>query len=64
MIKLMKRLPWIAVGAAGAWFLDSERGVERRRDAKQQLRTWFGDADPLDAPPVEAAPSADLRRSA
>jgi hypothetical protein len=64
MIKLMKRLPWIAVGAAGAWFMDGERGAQRRRDARQQLRTWFGDVTAEDDPYPTSAPSADLRRSA
>ena len=30
MFRIIKRSPWIALGAAGAWFLDPMQGPQRR----------------------------------
>jgi len=30
MFRILKRMPWILVGAAGMWFLDPEHGAARR----------------------------------
>jgi hypothetical protein len=38
---LMKRLRWVAVGAALAWFLDPEHGPARRQKVQERLQQWF-----------------------
>jgi hypothetical protein len=38
MLRVIKRLPWIAAGGAAVWFLDPERGAERRRDVQRRLK--------------------------
>jgi hypothetical protein len=58
MIRMMKRAPWIALGAAAAWLLDGERGAARRAELASTVRSWVGsDADPLQPAPM-APPTA------
>jgi hypothetical protein len=40
MFRLIRRSPWIALGAAAAYFLDGENGPERRRRAGERGRAW------------------------
>lgn len=71
MIRLLKRAPWIALGAATAWLLDADRGAARRAQLKERLGAWNGSQpDPLvppasvvrAEPPFEAgAPAAGGR---
>jgi hypothetical protein len=42
MFRIIRRAPWIAIGAAGAYFFDPERGSERRRDALDRAKGWTG----------------------
>jgi len=42
VFRLIKRAPWIAIGAAGAWFLDPVCGPERRAQAKRKADDLFG----------------------
>jgi hypothetical protein len=45
MLRIMKRAPWIAVGAVGAWLLDGTNGEERRRRLRKRVEDAFnGDA--------------------
>ena len=37
MFRIIKRSPWIVLGGAAVWFLDPERGPQRRAE----LKTWF-----------------------
>ena len=45
MFRMIKRSPWIALGAAGAWFFDPTFGAVRRSKARQKLHETFGTAD-------------------
>jgi len=40
MFRIIKRSPWIALGAAGAWFLDPVQGGQRRADVTAKARQW------------------------
>jgi hypothetical protein len=40
MFRLIKRSPWIALGAAGAWFLDPVQGPQRRSMVTTKARQW------------------------
>jgi hypothetical protein len=42
VFRLIKRAPWIAIGAAGAWFFDPNSGPERRAQAKRKADDLFG----------------------
>ncbi|HEY8216890.1 MAG TPA: hypothetical protein VIH82_07145 [Acidimicrobiia bacterium] len=56
---MVKRAPWIALGAAAAWLLDGERGATRRAELASTLRAWSsGGAEHLDAPAPIAPPTA------
>ena len=50
MFRLIKRAPWIAIGAAGAWFLDPNCGPERRAQAKRKADEVLGSTATTDAP--------------
>jgi len=43
MFRIIKRSPWIALGAAGAWFLDPVQGPQRRSMAGTKARQWKND---------------------
>jgi hypothetical protein len=40
MFRIIKRSPWIAIGAAGAWFLDPVQGPQRRAMLTTKARQW------------------------
>jgi len=40
MFRIIKRSPWIALGAAGAWFLDPVQGAQRRAMVTSKARQW------------------------
>ena len=40
MFRFIKRSPWIALGAAGAWFLDPDQGAQRRALVSTKARRW------------------------
>jgi hypothetical protein len=40
MFRIIKRSPWIALGAAGAWFLDPVQGPTRRAMITTKARQW------------------------
>ena len=40
MFRIIKRSPWIALGAAGAWFLDPMQGPQRRAMITTKARQW------------------------
>ncbi len=40
--RLLKRLPWIVLGAAGTWFYDGAQGADRRRRLKSTVTELFG----------------------
>jgi hypothetical protein len=42
MFRMIKRSPWIAIGAAGAWFLDPIFGPNRRAKARRALHETLG----------------------
>ena len=57
MFRLIKRSPWIALGAAGAWFLDPEQGPKRRsmltmkaRQLKSELTNSRPSTTPVQEP--------------
>jgi hypothetical protein len=39
MFRIMRRGPWIALGAAGAYFFDGRNGATRREEAKAGMRS-------------------------
>jgi len=51
-MKMLRRLWWITIGAAVAWFLDPDHGRERREAAKQKFKGMSGGADPAPTRPV------------
>ena len=40
MFRIIKRSPWIALGAAGAWFFDPVQGAQRRAMVSSKARQW------------------------
>ena len=38
MFRMIRRAPWIALGAAGAFYFDSVNGAARRRDVVRRAR--------------------------
>lgn len=63
MFRTIRRAPWIALGAAGAYYLDGANGPARRRDARDRIRTLkdqardkiqndlrSGGSDPMETP--------------
>jgi hypothetical protein len=59
MIRMLKRSPWIALGAVAAWLFDGERGAVRRAELASTLRAWGrGEPDPLQTPTPMAPPTA------
>ena len=40
MFRIIKRSPWIALGAAGTWFLDPVQGPQRRVMVIAKARQW------------------------
>ena len=38
MFRIIRRSPWIAVGAFGAWLLDAEQGPKRRAQVTDQAK--------------------------
>ena len=53
MLRIIKRAPWIAAGAVGAWFFDGTNGEERRRRLRERV-------DDLLKPGAPARPPVDL----
>jgi hypothetical protein len=43
MFRIIKRAPWIALGALGAWFFDGEHGDERRRTVATRVKELASD---------------------
>jgi hypothetical protein len=43
MFRIIKRSPWIALGAAGAWFFDPVQGRQRRAMVTTKAREWKDD---------------------
>lgn len=39
MFRTFRRAPWIALGAAGAYYLDGTKGPTRRRDALERIQS-------------------------
>ena len=58
MFRIIKRLPWIAIGAAVAWFLDPRSGAERRREARERISGLTARAEPVDDTPMGATRKA------
>ena len=58
MFRIIKRSPWIALGAAGAWFLDPVAGAQRRSMIATKARQWKDDLTSTvpPTPPVEQEP--------
>lgn len=60
MFRMIRRAPWIALGAAGAYFLDAQSGARRRRDVVDRARAWWDQwraAPGFDGPvPIEDDP--------
>lgn len=44
MFRLIKRAPWIALGAAVAYYVDPASGITRRRRLRRQVEELWGDA--------------------
>jgi len=64
MFRIIKRSPWIALGAAGAWFLDPVQGAQRRAAVVAKARKWTADlssSNPAPAP-FGSAPVTDPSR--
>jgi hypothetical protein len=40
VFRIIKRSPWIALGAAGAWFLDPAQGPQRRAMITSKAKQW------------------------
>ena len=55
MFRIIKRSPWIALGTAGAWFLDPMQGPQRRSMLSTKARQWTNE---LKSSRPSTAPSA------
>ena len=53
MFRIIKRSPWIALGAAGAWFLDPVQGPQRRAMVTTKARRWKDDMMSARTPTVD-----------
>ena len=53
MFRIIKRSPWIALGAAGAWFLDPVQGPQRRAMVTTKARQWTNELRAPASTPVE-----------
>jgi hypothetical protein len=42
MLRVLKRLPWIVLGAMGAWLFDGQQGADRRRRIKNRMAELSG----------------------
>jgi hypothetical protein len=51
MFRILKRAPWIAIGAAGAWLFDSTNGEARRRRLRDRIDHFVKPESPPQAPP-------------
>lgn len=40
MFRIIRRAPWIAIGAGAAYYLDPDSGPTRRRDTAERARAW------------------------
>ena len=40
MFRMMRRAPWIVLGAVGAYYLDGANGAARRRSAASKVQEW------------------------
>jgi hypothetical protein len=66
MFRIIKRSPWIALGAAGAWFLDPDQGSQRRTMVITKARQWTDELTSLrpattpNGGPLEATPGTRL----
>jgi hypothetical protein len=61
LFRLIKRAPWIVLGAAIAWFADPMNGATRRKEARQRLEELSGGAPPMledREPSLESSPIA------
>jgi hypothetical protein len=52
MLRIIKRAPWIAAGAVGAWLLDGTNGEERRRRLRERVDDLLKPGHPA-RPPVD-----------
>jgi hypothetical protein len=52
MLRIIKRAPWIAAGAVGAWLLDGTNGEERRRRLRERVDDLLKPGPP-ERPPVD-----------
>jgi hypothetical protein len=67
VFRIIRRSPWIAVGALGAWLLDGQQGAQRRAQVTDQAKRLANSltgtsqnsftASPVDLP--DRAPSLD-----
>lgn len=78
MFRMIRRAPWIALGAAGAYYLDASNGPSRRRAAAAKVREWGsalggpwsavgtdgGPPPPADAPLTPSVPRDRVRSRA
>lgn len=58
MVRIIKRAPWIALGALGAWLFDASQGPERRRRLRARVEELLHPAPPSEVPadvPIEHA---------
>lgn len=77
MFRMMRRAPWIVLGAVGAYYLDGANGAARRRSAASKVQEWASSlggqwqtagplgrgSEPRTDPPLAPSVSADRVRS-
>jgi len=52
MFRIIKRSPWIALGAAGAWLFDPMQGPQRRAMLTNKALQWKNDLTASSRPPT------------
>jgi hypothetical protein len=57
MLRQAKRAPWIAVGAAAAYYADPASGVTRRRRLRRQVEARFGPSDTTGSAATDSTPA-------
>ncbi len=63
MLRLVKRAPWIALGAAAAYYADPASGITRRRRLRRRIEELFGDTVDGDPPFTTDASAPDSARA-
>lgn len=63
MFRIIKRAPWIALGAAAVWFGDPTLGPARRRQVRRRVEEITSPDLAIDAHPEAVVESSPIARA-